>query len=300
VFLPLLTLQHPAAAWAVMRGMMVSADYADMLGHRGFISFMQAGMIEYQNNARIFNEAIIEQVRVQRFGDRVSRMRGIYFFPSKADAEARIGDQNWPPYFVAENLIELDLHYSGNLTLVDSNWITCAPLGHGYRIRTDDLTWINRYWAGEPYNSALVWELLANGVAIIEDTVVRRRCHEYVSRVFPDSQIPILMARLASEVGTLGGLTTPFLRRKDDQQVELIYLWVDSEFHDPEVIEKIDTHPDAGLLGRLMSEQEEWKIPDFRPWGRVFRLDLHTAGVADAIIPSVHHSGQELAASISR
>jgi len=41
-----LDLEHPAVAWAAMRGMMVSADYASTPPAQGFISFMQAGMVE--------------------------------------------------------------------------------------------------------------------------------------------------------------------------------------------------------------------------------------------------------------
>jgi hypothetical protein len=70
----------------------------------------------------------------------------------------------------------------------------------------------------------------------------------------------------------------------------LIYLWTDSEFHDPEVVDKIALHPDVGILSRLMSEHEKWNIPDFRPWGRIYKLDLQTTtDIAETIIPSIHH-----------
>src|ERR1700730_6546084 len=105
-----LNLEHPPVAWAVMRGMMVSADHASPSANQGFISFMQAGMIEHQNNARIFNESIIEGIRNVSFANRVSRIRGLYFFPSRAEAEARIGDRDWPRFFSAQNLLELELH----------------------------------------------------------------------------------------------------------------------------------------------------------------------------------------------
>jgi hypothetical protein len=136
-----------------------------------------------------------------------------------------------------------------------------------------------------------VWELLANGVALILDTDVRRRCFELVKRVFPESHIPILMARLASEAGTHGGLITPFLLSENDQHMRLEYLWRDAEFRDPTVIEKIAAHPDFGFLRRLMAENEEWKTPDFRPWGRVFQLGTQSGADAKSIVvQSVHHT----------
>jgi len=251
---------------------------------------MQAGMTEHQSNARIFNEAIIESVRATRFANQVSRMRGLYFFRSRAVAEERIGDPAWPGYFQAENLLELELQARGATTTVDANWITFAPVGADGRIRTDDVNWIARYWAGDPYNESSVWELLANGVALILDTEVRRRCCDYVKTVFPHSDPPILMARLASEAGTRGGLITPFLLREDDEHVRLGYIWSDAEFHDPEVIAKIAAHPDAGLLRRLMNENREWQRPDFRPWGRVYQVGVQQ--LDSVAIPSVHDARQ--------
>jgi hypothetical protein len=100
-----LDLEHPAVAWAVMRGMLVSADYAYEPSSPGFISFMQAGIVETLNNRRLFNEDLIERVRLSYFAHQVSRMRGMFFFSSRGDAEARIGDPAWPPYFETKNLL---------------------------------------------------------------------------------------------------------------------------------------------------------------------------------------------------
>src|SRR5258706_15261815 len=104
-----LDLEHPAVAWAVMRGMLVSADYAYTPQNPGFISFMQAGIVETLNSPRVFNEFFIETVRLSFFAHQVSRMRGIFFFRSRDEAEARIDDCKWPPYFEPKNLLELEL-----------------------------------------------------------------------------------------------------------------------------------------------------------------------------------------------
>jgi hypothetical protein len=98
------------------------------------------------------------------------------------------------------------------------------------------------------------------------------------------------MARLASEAGTRGGLTAPFLLREDEKRVQLGYLWSDAEFHDPAIIDAIAQHPDSGALGRMMAENETWKIPDFRPWGRTFELGEQNLPELTAFqVPSLHH-----------
>jgi hypothetical protein len=286
-----LDLEHPPVAWAVMRGMIVSADNVYLPGNKSFISFMQAGMIQYQNNVRLFNESLIEEVRKTVYGHLISRIRGMYFFPSREEAEARIADKDWPPYFRSQNLLELELHCDGPPTIVDSNWITRAPLNNDGRIRSDDLSWITKYWEGARFSENPVWEIIASGVALILDSDVRRRCSELVERTFPESHIPILMARIASEVGTRGGLISPFLLREDDRNLRLVYLESDSEFHDPAVIAKMSEHPDFGHLCRLMAAHEEWRSPDFRPWGRVFQLGVQSGLDRNLmVIPSLHHT----------
>lgn len=285
-----LDLEHPAVAWAVMRGMLVSADYATEPKSLGFISFMQAGIVDALNNARVFNEAIIETVRQTHYLHQVSRMRGVFFFRTREEAEARVGDCKWPPYFEKKNLLELDLYYDEPFTDVDANWITFAPVGKNGRIPFADLDWVKRYWAGEQYNATPVWERIAKGVALVLDEQVRRQCYDYLREFFPGSHIPILMARLASEAGTRGGLVSPFLLRLDEKRVQLGYLWSDSEFHDPHVIEAMAKHPDFGALGRMMAENETWKMVDLRPWGKVFELaDQTPPGLTPFRVPSMHH-----------
>ena len=243
---------------------------------RGFISFMHAGMIEYQNNARLFNEFIIENIRLSSFPDAISRLRGMYFFGSYDEAILRAYDANWPPYFKSDNLVEFELFSPENVTIVDSDWITYAPLNSDSRIKTDHLEWIVRYWKGEARSSNPAWEYIAKGTAIVLNEEVRRRCFSSLKKRFPECEITILMARLAGEAGSRGGLIAPFLKRKDDSIIQLQYLSNDADFHDVEVIEKISKHPDSGYLGRLMAENETWKSPDFRPWGREFRIDVQS------------------------
>jgi len=172
---------------------------------------------------------------------------------------------------------------------VDANWITHAPLGEDGRITLANLEWIRRYWGGEEYDDEPTWERIAQGVALVLDEQVRRKCYDYVREFFPAAHIPILMARLASEAGTRGGLTAPFLSRLGEKRFQLGYGFSDAEFHDPEVIQAIKEHPDSGALGRMMAENETWNLPDFRPWGKIFELG-DVPGLIALRVPSLHHA----------
>ena len=194
-----------------------------------------------------------------------------------------------------ENFVELELNPTSDPTVCDANWITFADLRSDGRIATEDLTWIDDYWSGKPHNrNAPVWEVIANGVALVLDELFSRRCDGSVKKQFQESHIPILMARLASEAGALGGLVTPFLMRVSDTSVQLCYLYRDAEFHDPTVIEKIRQHPDAGFLAQLMRNHETFKVPDFRPWRQEFSFGLQTHLVEGEVpIVSIHHNPSE-------
>lgn len=279
---------NPVVAWAVQRGVLVSSGFASPEKTVGFASMMLGRMIAYQNAARLFNEMVIEQVRDQRFSHQISRLKGMYFFASRDEAERRIGDRRWPGFFRQSNLVELRLWSFSSPTVVDADWITHAPLSDGYKLDTNDLSWIERYWNGEPRGSAPTWEVIAEGVAVILDEGLRRRCYDFTRESFPGAEIPLLMSRLASEAGTLGGVIAPFLLRTGPDVISLRYVMRDAEFHNQQVIERMAEHPDSGHLWQLMRENETWKMPDFREWGGEFQLP-QAANLAEAEANSIHH-----------
>jgi len=205
-----LDVEHPPVAWAVMRGILVSVDRAPG-PTRSFASYMLAGLIQNQSNWRMNNETIIEYVRGQRFPAKVSRLRGIYFFEHRDQAQKAIA-QKWGGHFELNNLVELELYPDGDVTRVDANWITDAPRGDHGHLDTTDLTWINNYWNGDYKGSDPTWEIIAVGEATILTTAARERAYEVVKQEFPKSWEFVEMSRLASEVGSHGGLIAPLLQ----------------------------------------------------------------------------------------
>lgn len=256
-----------------MRGLLVSADFAhpDETVSRTAVSYMLAGMIQHQDNARLFNEVVIEEMRRRAFQSQISRLRGMYFFRGRQEA-LEVLEQRWADHFVEDNLLELDLRCRQLPSCVDANWITYAKTDNTGRIRLRDCGWIGAYWSGETFGPKPVWEFVASGVAIVLDTEVRRRCYDLLLRLFPESHVAIEMAHIAGEVGSRGGQTTPYLIGKSANAIELCYLANDDDFHDKEIIERIVKHPSGGHLGRLMAAAPQWRSPDFRPWFRTFSL----------------------------
>lgn len=262
-------------AWALVRGILVSADCAplDGQGPAGFVSFMHAGMIMLGDSARIFNEGVIEGIRAKALSHQVSRLRGLYFFASKEEANAPLAEE-WGYYFQEKNLLELRFCPAGAVTKVDANWITYAKTDSAGRIDPSDTSWIHSYWRGEVCpGREPAWEVIGSGEAVVLDTEVRYRCYEQLKRQFPESEVFLKMAHIAGEVGTKGGLITPFVQQISANEAELRYLLREAEFHDQEVIERIGQHPNAGNLGQLMRDNPIFRTPDLREYFRRFPLN---------------------------
>jgi hypothetical protein len=173
-----------------MRGVLIAVD--SLRTPESFVSFMFSGIIQNQDNRRLNNEIIIESVRARRFPHLTSRLRGLYFFDDLAIAQQAVS-QKWGGHFIAKNLVELDLHNDGDLTRVDANWITDAALLSDGRLNPSDLSWIEKYWSGDPKNSSPTWELISGGFAVVPNERVRRRAYAVVQREFPRSWIFIEM-----------------------------------------------------------------------------------------------------------
>ena len=152
-----LDVNHPVVAWAAYRGTLVSAATvgAAPTDNARPVSMMFAGMIQQQANSRLNNELLIDMVRRQRHSHNVSRLTGMYFFADFSEAKVA---ESWGAHFRPENLGEFEIHTTSPLTRVDSNWITYAPRDAEGRLRASDLSWIDRYWAGEAHDDGPVWE----------------------------------------------------------------------------------------------------------------------------------------------
>jgi hypothetical protein len=263
-----LNTEFPPVQWAINRGVLVSSLNTSSKVEAGFISFMHASILQSDNSIRFLNELIIENYRISFSPNKTSRLLGMYFFQSRKDALNRIGDPNWPNYFISDNLVEIRLFSPVDPVVVDANWITYAPLDSEYQLDLSKLDWIEKYWNGIPFNDNPIWEIIADGYAVIPDIEIRQKCRESLSSMFPESIIPLTMAQIVGEIGSNGGMITPFVRRIAKNQIRLDYIWSDHDFHDIQVIEKIKNHPASAYLAKLMYENETWKMPDFRPWSK--------------------------------
>ena len=267
-----LDLEHAPTAWAVMRGMLVSAklnpDYST-----GCISFLLAGIIRNGNNSRLFNEQVFEGRRRIKHPMCVSRIGGMFFFEDR-DLALR-ATKKWRGHFKEPNLFALELTPQGVVSRLDSDWITLAETDATGRVDPRNHRWMDRYWRGEPRSDKPGWELLCDGFAVVLDERARRTAHELVKQKFPDCQLAVELARLASECdASPAGMITPWLIQAGNNSIDLTYLLRDKEFNQRNTIEAMSRHPNFGNLINHWHEADSIQIPDFGPWTTNFEPGL--------------------------
>ena len=116
-----LNIQLPHCAWATYRGVLVSPPSIS-----GFVSFWYASMLQNVDPQISRREMKLENVRRQRFTNRISRLKGLYCFLDKEDAKRT--SCLWDgEHFTLDNLAEISLTEARSQDRLDSNWITFAP-----------------------------------------------------------------------------------------------------------------------------------------------------------------------------
>lgn len=263
-----LDFENVAVRWAVARGTLISASELNSPHPNPgrFVSYTIASILTYSNSIKFKNETLIENFRLKHWPEKISRIDGMYFFLSRDSAlSISKGGDAWGGHFVEDNLHEV-LFRSGQYSIYDSQWISNAPRRSDGLLDESKLEWIPKYFQSEPYNENPIWEVLLNGVVVIPDEKIRRHCYAILEEEFPNSLPSLLMSRLASEVGADGGLISPYFQKTKAGDFHLGYVWQNADFSDKDVIERISKHPDAGLLGKMMYENESWNLPDLRSY----------------------------------
>lgn len=229
--------EHPVVAWASYRGVLVSAN-AECSPPNCPISMMFAGIIRTQNNVRLHNELLIEQYRQQHFPHCNSRLSGMYFFEDQQSATCA---HQWGGHFSPDNLAEVLLFPTSPISRHDANWITFAPLDNNGRIGNEE--WIQRYWSGEPFpEREPLWEVIAQGRAVISGTELRIRAYNNVYSKFPEAVALLEIGRIAAHVGSDLGQMSAWLLRNEDGTVSLRFHIDMRDANEPEFLDKLQSY----------------------------------------------------------
>lgn len=273
-------IDHLAAAWGAYRGVLVSA-HAESISDGCPVSMMMAGLVSSQNAARLQNEIHIELVRQKNFPMLPSRLSAMYFFESETDAK-QVG--NWGGHFVPKNLVELELYPTAEPSRHDSNWITYAELTPKGTLAS--LDWIHSYWRSEPFDSrAPVWELLAQGRAVVCGTSLRERAYNIVKSRQPLTVSILEVSRLAAHAGSDLGQTKAFLVSNPDGTTSINYYLDMRDAENPALLARLAQHDGPKNFKDLAVGGDKFQVPDFREYSSTLNIDLP---ITEAFVAGVH------------
>lgn len=266
-----LDIEHPTVAWSAYRGVLVSAYAAPPAGSSP-VSMMVAGMLLTRNASRLKNELQIELVRQLKHPYIPSRLGAMYFFDTEAQALRAVAE-GWGDYFQPENLVEIELYETAPLARFDSNWITHAPLDvNGHLSSTE---WVSNYWAGEPYPRAEpLWEILANGRAVICGTTLRQRAYELLKCRWPRSVALLEVARIAAQLGSDLGQLKAFLVPDEYGRLTLQFFIDMRDSDDESFLNRITCYDGPRNHADLSVGDESFYVPDLRHYGCSVSTDL--------------------------
>ncbi|WP_255989233.1 hypothetical protein [Chitinolyticbacter albus] len=265
-----LDVSHPAVAWAVYRGVLVSA-YAETPPNSCAVSMMVAQMLLDRDVSRIHNELQIELVRQGICPHLPSRLSAMYFFEDEAQAR-RVPGAGWGGhYFEDEYLAELELLETAQVARLDSNWITYAPKDTNDQLVATE--WITDYWSGKPYPDAEpLWEILAHGRAVVYGTAIRERAYKEVTRWRSKSVAILEVGRVAACLGSDLGQVRAFLVA-DQNELTLKFHLDMRDANNSAVMARIANYDGPCNHADVAVGGEYFYCPDFQSFGCLVASD---------------------------
>ncbi|MDB1124261.1 hypothetical protein [Vibrio algarum] len=182
-----LNIDNPIVAWEVAVGRISSIDSSVDIEdkyRRSFLSFWQYSKLKHAQNYDNWDlfeqEMKIELVRHVKFPEKVSRLRGCYFFESEEMALNVVKYFNWRG-FKKEHLSEISFLYSSDSDISehDSAWITND-------MSDDD---IHSYLSGQTKYESPATELLCYGRGLILNQDLINKADEIARKTFPKSTV---------------------------------------------------------------------------------------------------------------
>lgn len=182
-----LDIDRPMVAWETAVGRIQSAG-ANGPGGFGISHWMfnHLRALAYQGaTQKILAEFRLEQARMSRYPNCVSRLHGVYFFESRSDAETAIDRWGLPNHY--QRYVSAVEFEATAMTAVDSEWITWNLLS------PNGTDWMDAYWSGESAGESPLTEILAVGRGTILNTELRSEAYELIYNLWPEST-PLLAA----------------------------------------------------------------------------------------------------------
>lgn len=264
-----LDIDHPYVAWEVAIGR-IKSDVETSPTKFGISQWMYARLAEAARTGdkrRLHKELLLEAVRQCSFPGKISRLKGVYFFTSTADAEAAIN--RW---FGGGHRLDYisEVIFEGRYSEHDSEWFTWYFAG-------DDTEWMRNYWSGEVCGQAPLTEVLADGFGVVLNKTLREKAYARVIERSPYSSSLLGIACCGFHASSLKevAIGRPAITKNGNSLHGDYYIWMgELEAHIPELMESIAECKRQGIVIPIIRHPDPniySSVPDLRPYS--FRFD---------------------------
>lgn len=257
----LVDVENPLTTWEIAIGRVVSAC---CIGRPGIVSQWHywniRNAILNSDWATYFREVELEQVRQEHYPRCVSRLTGVFLFPSEHELNtARV---SWRKSSHRHEAAEIGFS-AERWSRHDSNWLIdnqrpISEIAH-------------QYWRGEPMNPTPLWEVIASGKGCVWGTELKTRC--YIKNYHMHPRFSAFLkgsTALFLDGKEFAGITCPFISVQNNNLNGSI-IFRDQELKEFDLNEdnpilkelQVPVHPD-GLTSPA--------LPDFREYFFSFTL----------------------------
>lgn len=280
-----LNIEHPLVAWEVAIGRVQSVDeLSDRFGISLWAYSLLQSYVQKKSLQRFRNELRLEQIRLNNYPSKVSRLQGLYFFKSEHDARAAL--ERWGMPEKKQYISEVTFHPT-RLTELDSEWIT-SNLG-----RDGDSAWMNSYWSGYTAGDTPLTEILGSGTGVVENKDLRARAYRRIYDLWPTST-PLLAAACCAFSRGLRDVAVvkPGLLSRDDKITGGFFIFM-KQFDEKqsEVVVAVEEGKKTGECPPIIMPSDQKKIfrlPDLRPYS----FELINADLL-AELTSIYHKKEK-------
>lgn len=259
-----LNIANPATAWGVYRGAIPSTvALADRTGRPDILPFMTA--FRATNRDWLVRETLLEEVRLLVAPNAVSRLGGVFYFPTLRSAELAVINE-WGGAFQSKFLAEVEAHPRRAVTVADANWISAFDIQNVEDFRRHS----ERYWRGDAFPGREPhWEHILDGTLVVCGTDLRRRAGSLLKQKFPDCLWLLELCRLGPLLdSTVGLISAHFVKCEGGYRTSFQVDMRDAS--DPAFLERLDAllASDCAVDWSSLrsSEYGEPRVPDFRPY----------------------------------
>ncbi|MCE6978512.1 hypothetical protein EI534_14180 [Pseudomonas frederiksbergensis] len=266
-----LDVEHPAVAWNVYRGVLLSQSLIKKSTPSSSpISMTLARVLIDREWGRLGFEMTLEKRRRESFPSQTSRLTGLFVFDTPESALAVANNEAWggdDGHIRDENLTDVGVSAKSNNTRLDANWISWM-----LQVRQEGsnrwLDGVDAYWRGAPcpHFGNPIWEVLIDGAVTIWGTALRERAYKLAKDRTPMAACLMEISRLAATIGSDLGHIGALVKAENDHHLVSFHIDM-QDAENPAFLEKVKTHIEANpdrVNGHDLSIGEQmFRLPDF-------------------------------------